>query len=161
MLNLAKYAAVAALAVGPGLAATKPTSAWGYTWGYSCGGGCGYGYGAFGPFPYGFYPYGYDGYRPYHRTSSLPVLRPQAIHHRQGRHRGPPMRPAGRDRPGDPRHPDPGWPGQQLRSSSTTPGTVSSGWKIAFACGQYRGGPTGPGPAMTIRPCSMRWSSNA
>jgi hypothetical protein len=60
MLNLAKYAAVAALAVGLGVAATKPASAWDYTWGYSCGDGCGYGYGAFGPVPYGFYPYGYD-----------------------------------------------------------------------------------------------------
>jgi hypothetical protein len=60
MLNLAKYAAVAALAAGLGVAATKPASAWGYIWGYSCGDGCGYGYGAFGPFPYGFYPYGYD-----------------------------------------------------------------------------------------------------
>jgi hypothetical protein len=67
MLNLAKYAAIAALAVGLGIAATKPVSAWDYTWwgfsgwGYSCGDGCGYGYGAFGPFPYGPYPYGYDG----------------------------------------------------------------------------------------------------
>jgi hypothetical protein len=62
MLNLAKYAAVAALAVGLGVAATKPASAWGDNWGYSCGDGCGYGYGAFGPFLYGFYPYpyGYD-----------------------------------------------------------------------------------------------------
>jgi hypothetical protein len=59
MLNLAKYAAVAALAVGLGVAATKPASAWGYNWGYSCGDGCGYGYGAFGPFLYGFYPYPY------------------------------------------------------------------------------------------------------
>ena len=111
MLNVAKYAAVAALAAGLGVAA-KPPSAWGYTWGYSCGEGCGYGYGAFGPFPYGFYPYGYDGYPPYYRTSPLPVLRPQAIHHRllrpqaihhrRGRHRGPPLRPAGRDRPWTP-----------------------------------------------------------
>jgi hypothetical protein len=66
MLNLAKYAAVAALAVGLGIAATKPASAgdlnWWFTgWGYACGDGCGYGYGAFGPFPYGPYPYGYDG----------------------------------------------------------------------------------------------------
>jgi hypothetical protein len=67
MLNLAKYAAVAALAVGLGIAATQPASAWftlwgGYSgWGYSCGDGCGYGYGAFGPFPYGPYPYSYDG----------------------------------------------------------------------------------------------------
>src|SRR5215475_2012973 len=64
MLNLAKYAAVAALVVGLGVATTKPASAWGYFWwGYSCGDGCGYGYGAFGPIPYGFYPYpyGYDG----------------------------------------------------------------------------------------------------
>jgi hypothetical protein len=62
MFNLAKYAAVAALALGLGVAATKPASAWGYNWGYSCGDGCGYGYGAFGPFLYGFYPYpyGYD-----------------------------------------------------------------------------------------------------
>jgi hypothetical protein len=59
MLNLAKCAAVAALVVGLGVAGTKPASAWGYTWGYSCGDGCGYGYGAFGPFPYGFYPYPY------------------------------------------------------------------------------------------------------
>jgi hypothetical protein len=68
MLNLAKYAAVAALAVSLGVAATKPASAWGYiwdVWGYTCGDGCGYGYGAFGPVPYGFYPYpyGYDGVR--------------------------------------------------------------------------------------------------
>jgi hypothetical protein len=65
MLNLAKYAAVAALAVGLSVAATKPASAWGYIWdiwGYSCGDGCGYGYGAFGPVPYGFYPYPYGGY---------------------------------------------------------------------------------------------------
>jgi hypothetical protein len=61
MLNLAKCAAVAALAVGLGVAATKPASAWDYfSWGYSCGDGCGYGYGAFGPIPYGFYPYGFD-----------------------------------------------------------------------------------------------------
>jgi hypothetical protein len=66
MLNLAKYAAVAALAMGLGVAATKPASAWGYIWGYSCGDGCGYGYGAFGPFSYGFYPYGYEGYRPHY-----------------------------------------------------------------------------------------------
>jgi hypothetical protein len=59
MLNLAKYAAVAALAVCLGVAATKPASAWGY----SCGDGCGCGYGAFGSFSYGFYPYGYDDYR--------------------------------------------------------------------------------------------------
>jgi hypothetical protein len=63
MLNFAKYAAVAALAVCLGVAATKPASAWGYIWGYSCGDGCGYGYGAFGPFSYGFYPYGYDDHR--------------------------------------------------------------------------------------------------
>lgn len=56
---LAKYAAVAVLVVGLGVAATKPASAWGYIWGYFCGDGCGYGYGAFGPFPYGFYPYPY------------------------------------------------------------------------------------------------------
>jgi hypothetical protein len=66
MLNLAKYAAVAALAMGLGVAATKPASAWGYFWGYSCADGCGYGYGAFGPFSYGFYPYGYEGYRPHY-----------------------------------------------------------------------------------------------
>jgi hypothetical protein len=59
MLNLAKFAAVAALAMGLGVAATKPASAWDYNWGYSCGDGCGYGYGAFGPFLYGFYPYPY------------------------------------------------------------------------------------------------------
>jgi hypothetical protein len=59
MLNLAKCAAAAALAVSLGVAATKPASAWGYIWGYSCGDGCGYGYGAFGPFLYGFYPYAY------------------------------------------------------------------------------------------------------
>jgi hypothetical protein len=63
MLNLAKYAAVAALVVGLDVAAAKPASAWGYTWWYNCGDGCGYGYGAFWP-PFGFYPYGYDGYRP-------------------------------------------------------------------------------------------------
>jgi hypothetical protein len=66
MLNLAKCAAVAALAVGLGIAATKPASAWDLNWlftgwGYACGDGCGYGYGAFGPFPYGPYPYSYDG----------------------------------------------------------------------------------------------------
>jgi hypothetical protein len=69
MSNLAKYAAVAALAVGLGVATTKPASAWdyGYFGYYNCGDGCGYGYGAFGPFPYGFfYPYGNDGYRPSH-----------------------------------------------------------------------------------------------
>jgi hypothetical protein len=61
-LNVAKYAAVAALAVGLGVASAKPASAWDFSWwGYSCGDGCGYGYGAFGPIPYGFYPYGYDG----------------------------------------------------------------------------------------------------
>jgi hypothetical protein len=54
MLNLAKYAAVAALAGGLGIAAAEPASAWGY--GYNCGDGCGYGYGAFGPNAYGFYP---------------------------------------------------------------------------------------------------------
>jgi len=70
MLNLAKYAAVAVLAVGLGVAATTPASAWGYLWGYSCGNGCGYGYGAFGPFPYGFYPYGYDDNRRYYRHHS-------------------------------------------------------------------------------------------
>jgi len=63
MFNLAKYASVAALAVGLGVAGTKPASAWGDTWWYNCGDGCGYGYGAFWP-PFGFYPYGYDGYRP-------------------------------------------------------------------------------------------------
>jgi hypothetical protein len=66
MSNLAKCAVAAALVVGLGVAATKPAAAWGYIWGYSCGDGCGYGYGAFGPFPYGFYPYGFDG-RPYYR----------------------------------------------------------------------------------------------
>jgi hypothetical protein len=76
MLNLAKYAAVAALAGGLGVAATKPASAWGYTWGYSCGTGCGYGYGAFGPFPYGFYPYGYEGYRPVYRRHYYSVYGP-------------------------------------------------------------------------------------
>jgi hypothetical protein len=60
MLNLAKYAAVAALAGGLGIVATEPASAWGY--GYNCGDGCGYGYGAFGPYPYGYY-----GYRPHYR----------------------------------------------------------------------------------------------
>ena|SRR5258708_7027826 len=54
MLNLAKYAAVAALAGGLGIVATEPASAWGY--GYNCGDGCGYGYGAFGPYAYGFRP---------------------------------------------------------------------------------------------------------
>jgi hypothetical protein len=67
MLKLAKYAAVAALAVGLGVAATKPAAAWSYLWGYSCGDGCGYGYGAFGPFPYGFYPYGYEDNRQVYR----------------------------------------------------------------------------------------------
>jgi len=62
MMNLAKCVAAAALAVGLGVAASKPASAWIYEpWGYSCGDGCGYGYGAFGPVPYGFYPYGLDG----------------------------------------------------------------------------------------------------
>src|SRR5712675_2730214 len=68
MLNLAKYATIAALAGGLGVAASEPASAWGYGY-YSCGDGCGYGYGAFGPYAYGFaYPYyGYYGYRPFYR----------------------------------------------------------------------------------------------
>jgi hypothetical protein len=64
MLSLAKYGAVAALAGGLGIAATEPASAWGY--GYNCADGCGYGYGAFGPYSSGFYPYGYYGYRPFY-----------------------------------------------------------------------------------------------
>jgi hypothetical protein len=71
MLNLAKYAAVAVCAVGLGVAATKPASAWGSTWWYNCGDGCGYGYGAFWP-PFGFYPYGYDGYQPPAIAEHLP-----------------------------------------------------------------------------------------
>src|SRR6266481_9477071 len=68
MLNLAKYATIAALAGGLGVAASEPASAWGYGY-YGCGDGCGYGYGAFGPYAYGFaYPYyGYYGYRPFYR----------------------------------------------------------------------------------------------
>src|SRR6267154_1685342 len=68
MLNLAKYATIAALAGGLGVAASEPASAWSYGY-YSCGDGCGYGYGAFGPYAYGFaYPYyGYYGYRPFYR----------------------------------------------------------------------------------------------
>ena len=59
MLNLTKYAAIAALAVGLATTATKPASAWGY-----------------GNYPhhyYGYYrPYyhrhfGYYGYRPFYR----------------------------------------------------------------------------------------------
>ena len=64
MLNPAKYAAVAALAGGLGIAAAEPASARGYR--YNCGDGCG-GYGAFGPYAYGFHPYGYYGYRPFYR----------------------------------------------------------------------------------------------
>jgi hypothetical protein len=62
MLNLAKYAAVAAVAVGFAVAATEPASAWDQ----------GYGYG-YGPHADGFaYPYygsyGYQhGYRPSYR----------------------------------------------------------------------------------------------
>src|SRR5712671_7344622 len=68
MLNLAKYATIAALAGGLGVAASEPASAWGYGY-YGCGDSCGYGYGAFGPYAYGFaYPYyGYYGYRPFYR----------------------------------------------------------------------------------------------
>ena len=68
MLNLAKYATIAALAGGLGVAVSEPASAWGYGY-YGCGDSCGYGYGAFGPYAYGFaYPYyGYYGYRPFYR----------------------------------------------------------------------------------------------
>jgi hypothetical protein len=57
MLNLAKYAGMAALAVGLAVAATKPVSAWGYgPWDYG-----------YGPYVYGFaYPYPYYGYHPYY-----------------------------------------------------------------------------------------------
>jgi hypothetical protein len=50
---------------------------WGYIWGwgYSCSDGCGYGYGAFGPFPYGFYPYGLDS-RPYYRHHNYSLYNP-------------------------------------------------------------------------------------
>jgi hypothetical protein len=80
MLNFAKYAAMATLAVGLAVAATKPASAWGSDPNY------GYGYGAFASgypevygmtYPDGYayvmtYPGGYEGYyrpygRPYHR----------------------------------------------------------------------------------------------
>jgi hypothetical protein len=82
MVDLAKYAAMAALAVGLGVAATKPAAAWGSDPTY------GYGYGAFASdypevyaftYPNGYvyvmtYPGGYEesyrpyGYRlPYHR----------------------------------------------------------------------------------------------
>ena len=53
MLNLAKHAAVAALAGGLGIAAAEPASAWG-----------GYGYG--GPYAYGD-SYPYYGYRHFYR----------------------------------------------------------------------------------------------
>jgi hypothetical protein len=54
LMNLAKYAAVAAFVVGLGVAATEPASAWDH----------GYGYG-YGSHAYGFaYPYyGSYGYR--------------------------------------------------------------------------------------------------
>ncbi len=58
MLNLTKYAAVAALATGLGVAATKSASAWSddYDDGYGIG-----------PYADGFtYPYTYYGYRPFH-----------------------------------------------------------------------------------------------
>jgi hypothetical protein len=56
MSKLAKYAAIAAFAVGLATAATEPASAWGYGYGY-------------GPYAYGFaYPYyGSYGYRPLYR----------------------------------------------------------------------------------------------
>jgi hypothetical protein len=67
MSNLAKYATIAALIVGLGVAATKPASAWGY--GYDPN--YGYGYGAF-PDAYGFaYPHGYYGYRPFYDITSM------------------------------------------------------------------------------------------
>jgi hypothetical protein len=69
MSNLAKYATIAALIVGLGVAATKPASAWGY--GYDPNYGYGYGYGAF-PDAYGFaYPHGYYGYRPFYDITSM------------------------------------------------------------------------------------------
>jgi hypothetical protein len=81
MLNLAKYAAVvAAFVVGLGVATTKPASAWAYLWGYSCADGCGYGYGAFGPWPYGFYPYGYDDNRPYYGPHFDGYYRPRPFY---------------------------------------------------------------------------------
>jgi hypothetical protein len=67
MLNLARYAAVAALAGGLGIAATVPASAWG---GYGYGGPYGYGYSypdyAYRPF-YRHHYYGFYGPRRFYR----------------------------------------------------------------------------------------------
>ena len=71
MLNLAKYAGMAALAVGLGVAATKPASAWDY-------GPTGYGY---GPYVYGFaYPYPPYGYHPYYYHPHFYGYRPFYYH---------------------------------------------------------------------------------
>ena len=62
MLKLAKYAAVAAVAMGLGVAATEPASAWGS-----------YGY-------YRHHHYGY--YRPFYRHHYYGYYRPFYRHHR-------------------------------------------------------------------------------
>jgi hypothetical protein len=56
LMNLAKYAAVAAVAVGVGVAAIKPASAWGSGYRYGP-----YAYGSADPY------YGSYGYRPSYR----------------------------------------------------------------------------------------------
>jgi hypothetical protein len=85
MVNLVKYAAIAAFATGLGVATTKPASAWWGSWPPSDP-NYGYGWGAFASgypevygltYPYGYghvmtYPGGYTGYYrpygpPYHR----------------------------------------------------------------------------------------------
>jgi hypothetical protein len=71
MLNLAKYAGMAALVMGLVIAATKPASAWDYSqWGYDEGPqfyGFAYPYPSYGYHPY-YHPqfYGYYGYQPFY-----------------------------------------------------------------------------------------------
>jgi hypothetical protein len=77
MANLAKYAAMAALAMGPAVAATEPVAAWDSDPNY------GYGYGAFAsgyPQVYGFtYPDGYAYVMTYpggyERSEVVPLVR--------------------------------------------------------------------------------------
>src|SRR5712675_828502 len=71
MLNLAKYATIAALAGGLGVAASEPASAWGYGY-YSCGDGCGYGYGYYGYRP--FYRHHYYGFYDPGRLGLVAIL---------------------------------------------------------------------------------------
>ena len=67
MLNLAKYAAVAALAGGLGIAATQPAAAWGA-----------FGYGG----PYGYYgpSHHYYGYPPFYRHHYYGFYGPRRFH---------------------------------------------------------------------------------